>query len=93
MPVLTAAVNLERKIKYGFFPAVFAAWNIKREDFMSGIASISGLKLRASIGKTGNQGATDPYQSLATVTAGNDYIFQQHNLQGRYYLTACPTPI
>lgn len=61
--------------KYGFFPAVSAAWNIKRESFLSEVRSISSLKLRASIGKTGNQAAIDPYQSLATVAAGNDYIF------------------
>lgn len=61
--------------KYGFFPAVSAAWNIKRENFLSGVKSISNLKLRASIGKTGNQAAIDPYQSLATVAAGNDYVF------------------
>lgn len=61
--------------KYGFFPAVSAAWNIKRENFLAGVKSISNLKLRASIGKTGNQAAIEPYQSLATVAAGNDYVF------------------
>ncbi|MBE7168997.1 MAG: TonB-dependent receptor [Williamsia sp.] len=61
--------------KYGFFPAASAAWNIKNEDFLSGMRSLSALKLRASIGKTGNQAAIDPYQSLATVGGGNDYIF------------------
>jgi TonB-linked SusC/RagA family outer membrane protein len=61
--------------KYGFFPAASAAWNIKRENFLQGVRLISNLKLRASIGKTGNQAALDPYQSLATVGAGNDYVF------------------
>lgn len=61
--------------KYGFFPAAAVAWNISREDFMANIGSITNLKLRASIGKTGNQAAIEPYQSLATVAAGNDYVF------------------
>ncbi len=61
--------------KWGFFPAVSAAWNLKREDFMSGVNAISNMKLRASIGKTGNQAAVDPYQSLAVVSSANDYIF------------------
>lgn len=77
--------------KYGFFPAASAAWNIKKEDFLSGMRSISGLKLRASIGKTGNQAAIDPYQSLATVAAGNDYIF--NNVLAKAILpTGVPNP-
>jgi TonB-linked SusC/RagA family outer membrane protein len=77
--------------KYGFFPAASAAWNIKREDFLSGIRSISSLKLRASIGKTGNQAALDPYQSLATVAAGNDYIFN-NTLAKAILPTGVPNP-
>jgi TonB-linked SusC/RagA family outer membrane protein len=77
--------------KYGFFPAASAAWNIKREDFLSGIRSISSLKLRASIGKTGNQAAIDPYQSLATVAAGNDYIFN-NTLAKAILPTGVPNP-
>lgn len=76
---LTARVDGSSKFgannKYGFFPAVSAAWNVKRENFLADVRSISNLKLRASIGKTGNQAAVEPYQSLATVAAGNDYIF------------------
>ncbi|WP_081204560.1 SusC/RagA family TonB-linked outer membrane protein [Niastella yeongjuensis] len=76
---LTARVDGSSKFgennKYGFFPAASVAWNLKRENFLLGVRSISNLKLRASLGKTGNQAAIDPYQSLATVAAGNDYIF------------------
>jgi hypothetical protein len=76
---LTARVDGSSKFgannKYGFFPAVSAAWNIKRENFLAGVRKHHNLKLRASIGKTGNQAAVEPYQSLATVAAGNDYIF------------------
>jgi TonB-linked SusC/RagA family outer membrane protein len=77
--------------KYGFFPAVSAAWNLKRENFLSGVRSISGLKLRASIGKTGNQAAIDPYQSLATVAAGNDYVFN-NALSKAILPTGVPNP-
>jgi len=41
--------------KYAFFPSAGAAWNISKEDFLRNSASISNLKLRASIGSTGNQ--------------------------------------
>jgi len=41
--------------RYGFFPAVGAAWNIHKEDFITNNLNwISNLKLRASYGKTGN---------------------------------------
>ncbi|HTM99165.1 MAG TPA: SusC/RagA family TonB-linked outer membrane protein [Pedobacter sp.] len=41
--------------RFGFFPAVGAAWNIHKEDFVLNNATwISNLKLRASYGKTGN---------------------------------------
>ena len=77
--------------KYGFFPAASAAWNLKREDFLAGVRSISNLRLRASIGKTGNQAAIEPYQSLATVGAGNDYVFN-NTLTKAILPTGVPNP-
>lgn len=40
--------------RYGLFPAVKAAWNIDKEDFMGSSNSLSALRLRASWGVTGN---------------------------------------
>jgi len=40
--------------KYGFFPAVKAAWNIDNENFMANARVVSTLRLRASWGATGN---------------------------------------
>jgi TonB-linked SusC/RagA family outer membrane protein len=92
---ITARVDGSSKFgannKYGFFPAASAAWNIKRENFLAGVRNISGLKLRASIGKTGNQAAIDPYQSLAIVAAGNDYIFN-NTLTKAILPTGVPNP-
>jgi len=39
--------------KYGFFPAGGLAWNIDKEDFLSGSSAISSLKLFTSYGITG----------------------------------------
>lgn len=77
--------------KYGFFPAVAAAWNVKNEDFLADINPITNLKLRLSVGKTGNQAAVDPYQSLAIVGAGNDYIFN-NALNKSILPTGVPNP-
>ncbi len=60
--------------KYGFFPAVSAAWRIIDEPFMQNIEWLSDFKLRASYGITGNAGGISPYQSLSTVASVNsDY--------------------
>ncbi|MGV8877705.1 MAG: SusC/RagA family TonB-linked outer membrane protein [Sphingobacteriaceae bacterium] len=41
--------------KYAFFPSLGAAWRLSEEDFLKENQVISNLKLRASIGSTGNQ--------------------------------------
>ena len=41
--------------KYGFFPSAGVAWRVSNEDFLKNVDAISDLKLRASIGQTGNQ--------------------------------------
>jgi len=41
--------------KYGYFPSFAAAWDIKRESFLSDVQWINSLKIRAGYGKTGNQ--------------------------------------
>lgn len=40
--------------QYGLFPALKAAWNIDKEDFMASANAVSSLRLRASWGITGN---------------------------------------
>lgn len=41
--------------KYGFFPSGSVAWRISEENFAQNISWLSNLKLRLSIGQTGNQ--------------------------------------
>lgn len=41
--------------KYGFFPSGSVAWRISEENFAQNISSLSNLKLRLSLGQTGNQ--------------------------------------
>ncbi|MCD8312824.1 MAG: TonB-dependent receptor [Bacteroidales bacterium] len=60
--------------KWGFFPSVALAWNIKNEPFMENASpKLSALKLRLSWGQTGQQDLnTSSYPSLATYIS-NDY--------------------
>ncbi len=59
--------------KWGTFPSVSGAWNIKGEDFMNDVSFLSVLKLRAGFGVTGTE-PSDPYMSL-TVLNFSDYIY------------------
>lgn len=45
--------------RYGIFPAANLGWKINSESFMQGIEAISNLKLRAGIGRVGNQDIGD----------------------------------
>ena len=46
--------NFGQNNKYGFFPALAAAWRISEEPFFQNVNGIDELKLRASYGLTGN---------------------------------------
>ncbi|MEO8138201.1 MAG: SusC/RagA family TonB-linked outer membrane protein, partial [Gemmatimonadota bacterium] len=51
--------------RYGFFPGGSLAWVASRERFLSGSRTVSLLKFRTSLGRTGNQGLGNyPYQGL-----------------------------
>jgi TonB-linked SusC/RagA family outer membrane protein len=56
--------------KWALFPSVALGWKISEEAFMKDIDQISGLKLRASYGLTGNQNISN-YQSLARLNIYN----------------------
>lgn len=59
--------------KWGNFPSVSAAWNIKGERFLADVEVLSLLKLRAGYGVTGTV-PTDPYMSLNTLNFGT-YVY------------------
>lgn len=56
--------------KYEFYPSIAAAWKISEEEFMQGQNIFSDLKLRASLGRSGNQ-AIGPYRTLGVLTEAN----------------------
>jgi len=54
--------------KWGDFPSASIAWRVAEEDFMDAIPSISELKLRASVGVTGNFNIGDfPYLGAVSI--------------------------
>lgn len=64
--------------KYGFFPSAGVAWRASEENFMKKSKVISNLKLRASVGRTGNQEigsyVTQSYISTASVIMGGSTL-------------------
>lgn len=63
--------------KWGNFPSVSGAWNIKGENFLKDVDALSILKLRTGFGITGTV-PDDPYMSLNTLNFGTyvDYLGQ-----------------
>ena len=67
--LVTASVRTDGSSRFGAnnrwatFPSMALGWRVSEESFMQDVTVISDLKLRASIGKTGNT-ALAPYRSL-----------------------------
>jgi len=59
--------------KWGYFPSLGVSWRIDNERFFNKEGWVSGLKLRASYGATGNQDI-GVYQSLSTLSSVK-YVF------------------
>lgn len=53
--------------KWGTFPSAAVAWNVHHESFLEDVRQISNLKIRFSVGQTGNQ-EIPAYQSLGRLT-------------------------
>ena len=57
-----------KNTKWGYFPAVSAAWRIKEEKWLTDVTWLSDLKLRAGYGLAGNN-RIGSYNSLALMTS------------------------
>lgn len=66
--------------RWGYFPSAGFSWNISDEGFAQGLKSISDVKLRLSLGSTGNQEIAD-YLSLASLGSLN-YSFGGTTITG-----------
>jgi TonB-linked SusC/RagA family outer membrane protein len=59
--------------RWGYFPGLGAAWNIKEENFLKNVDVVNELKLKASYGITGNQNGAGDFASLGLWTSGYSY--------------------
>lgn len=74
----TGSENFEKGNRWGIFPAVAAGWVVSKESFFAPLSSaFSLLKVRASIGTTGNDiiGYGDRFGYLTYITGANGVQF------------------
>ena len=61
--------------RWGYFPGASAAWRISKEEFFSGVAAVSDLKLRLSYGQAGNNRIADNlYSQLYSAGSAPYYL-------------------
>ena len=77
--------------RWGFFPALSAAWRVSQEDFMKNQNVFSNLKLKASWGKTGNN-RIGLYQYIPTLGLQSYYDFNS-TIVGGVSLNNIPNPL
>ena len=75
--------------KWGFFPSGAFAWNIKHEPFLSGVGVVSALKLRFSVGQTGQQDGIGDYVHFARYNLSNNPSYM-YNMGANYYMLLTP---
>lgn len=70
--------------RWGYFPAASVGWRISEEQFMADIPQITDMKVRASVGQTGNaQIGTSEY--LALYGMSQTYLGQGVQLENQVY--------
>ena len=67
--------NYARGHRFGFFPALSAAWVVSNESFMKSLAWVDALKVRASYGLTGNNQTSARYIYNETYGNSGSYLF------------------
>lgn len=61
--------------QYGTFPSGAFTWRAKQESFLKDVSWLSDLRLRATYGETGNQGAINPFQYQALFVGNRPATF------------------
>ena len=73
--------------RWGFFPSGSVAWRISKEDFMESTRSwLDDLKIRASLGLTGDDTGSSAYAFLSTYGNGSKVVFNGNAVNSIYQL-------
>ena len=69
-----ASSRFGRDNRWGYFPAVGLGWRLGEENFIKDLGLFQELKLRASLGKTGNQAGISDFAARGLVQGGANYL-------------------
>lgn len=78
-----ASAKFPKDGRWGYFPSVSLGWVVNEEEFMKNMKSIDMLKVRASMGQSGDDGIGN-YQYYAGYSYDMSYILGSNILQGIY---------
>ena len=84
-----ASSRFSPETRWGLFPSGAFAWNIKAEPFMEDVSPVSQLKLRLSVGQTGQQeiGSNYPYMSIYSLSTDVYKQYYMGNAGYQFYYT------
>lgn len=72
--------------QWGYFPSVSGAWVVSEEDFWRSVETVDNLKIRASIGLTGNNRIeNDMWRVLYAINSTGGPGFGENTLYGEQY--------
>ena len=80
-----ASSRFSKDTRWGLFPSAAFAWNIKEESFLKYVSPLTALKLRLSVGQTGQQEIGSNYPYLARYTMSTD-VYHQYPMGSDGYM-------
>lgn len=86
-----ASSKLSKENRWGYFPSVALAWNIKNENFLKESEKINELKLRFGYGEVGNVNGLGDYLYLTNYTSNVAGAYYQFG--NTYYSTYRPSAV
>lgn len=78
-----ASAKFPKDGRWGFFPSVSVGWVVSEEDFMDNYSACDNIKVRGSIGQSGDDGIGN-YQYYAGYAFDMSYILGNEIIQGIY---------
>ena len=77
--------------QWGFYPTVSGAWIVSNENFLADNSVVDFLKLRASVGTSGNNNTTAG-NGISNYNSAGRYLFQQYYAGSGSFYTGTTTP-
>ncbi|PKA97752.1 TonB-linked SusC/RagA family outer membrane protein [Flavobacteriaceae bacterium MAR_2009_75] len=85
------SIRFPKDSRWGLFPSISGAWNISEESWFENIDWVRTLKLRASYGRLGFDGAGN-FQDLNTYSFNEFYIYGGNNIRTSIINDGLPNP-